>query len=605
MTEIKSLLKNVSGIIALILLLSSCAPGPDLMAPSVPSGLSYTATTSSITLSWQASSDNVGVAGYRVYRDGIVAGNLTGTSTSFKDENLVPNSTYTYEVLAFDEAGNESAKSKALKAITEDDCPTCSKWLSSISFTPPSLAGEVFAGEEKLAGRLTLKNISKESDYATLEFVFSEASREGIESLSYKIGEESWQEATLLPGGRAIFEEILVEANSSTEISLRFKAKDILPRSVANNSPISLTLIATSTSEVGVSAPGNRLFPSLALGKFKNYTAKINLEKSYEASSQAEEIELYGNSLAKAFLLEVEEAGLVRIEFVGKKQNGSSPIKYFWVNDKDSEDFNQAVSTLSPIIPKTNFQGKEYIEIELKAGTNLVAFKADSYKDQIENNETIGLKAIGQNFLFENSYRANSSENVAEKVRVIGRIIVGRYIPKKSAMYDSEWASWWIIPQKENGSYDESSFPQIRGAGISLEYWAENYPKLYFEKAEGITPEGFDKDFKLLGGSFGEMPDPNNNHWTIISSESLPDNIVKFENNIVVFTANKYYQTYNADKEAVLTMSFNVYNDYDETFRPKSNYTYLDPAPVGWKFLGNPELELWTEAEVKESIRIL
>ena len=52
-------------------------------------------------------------------------------------------------------------------------------------------------------------------------------------------------------------------------------------------------------------------------------------------------------------------------------------------------------------------------------------------------------------------------------------------------------------------------------------------------------------------------------------------------------------------------MSFNVYNDDDKTFRPESNYTFLDPAPIGWKFLGNPELELWTESQVKEGKRIL
>ncbi len=589
---------------AMLLFFAACE-GEDIFPPSVPAGLSYTATTSSISLSWQASKDNVGVAGYKVFRDDILITTTTNNVLSYQDKGLADNATYSYSVLAFDKAGNSSEKSEPFLATTLDSCPSCSKWLSEVSLSSLIENEEVFAGDEKLAGSLTLKNISKESDYATLEFVFGEASREGVESLSYKIGEESWQEATLSNGGKVVLSGMLVKANSSTKVDLRFKAKEILPKNLANNSPISLTLIATSTNEVGVSAPGNRVFPSIILGKFKNYTAKINPAKSYEASSQAEEIELYGNSLAKAFVLEVEEAGLVRIELIGKKQNGSSPIKYFWVNGKDSEDFNQAVSTLSPIIPKTSFGNNKYLEIELKAGTNLIAFKADGYKGQIANSEKIGLRVIGQNFDYQNSYKTNSSLNVAEKVKVINRIIVGGWIPKNMPIYGDKWADWWIIPEKEDGSYDKSSFPQIRGAGISFEYWAKKYPKLYFEKAEGITPEGFEKDFKLLGGAFGEIPDPSNPNWTIISSESLPDNTVKFENNIVVFSANKYYQTYNADKEAVLTMSFNVYNDDDKTFRPESNYTFLDPAPIGWKFLGNPELELWTESQVKEGKRIL
>lgn len=137
--------------------------------------------------------------------------------------------------------------------------------------------------------------------------------------------------------------------------------------------------MATSTEESGVVSPGNRVFPSQTLGVLKNYTAKINPERSYEASIRAEEIELYGNSLAKAFLLEVEEASLARIEVIGNKVGGLSPVKYFWINAGDSEDFNEAVSTLSLITPKTSFGNKEYFEIELKKGANLIAFKAECY----------------------------------------------------------------------------------------------------------------------------------------------------------------------------------------------------------------------------------
>lgn len=595
------LLLAAIAVLIIIFVASSCKDEPDVVPPTKPSGLSYTATTTTINLSWQASTDNVKVAGYKIYRNGAVVGN--SLSTSFLDKNLLPNTDYLYAVSAYDKAGNESPKSLELKARSGDDCPACSKWLSEVSFLAPPETGEIFLGEEKVAGSLVLKNIKGSVESANITLAFPIQVAKAIESFSYTV--DGKQNTISLNTEKVFLNDISVAGNSSTKIDLSFKVKDFLPGGVANNSQISLAVIATSTSEAGVNSPGDKVFAGVNLGVLKAYTAKINPAKSYEASSQAEEIELYGNSMAKAFVLEVEEAGLVRIEFVGKKQNGSSPVKYFWVNSKDSEDFNQAVSALSPIIPKTSFGNNRYLEIELKAGTNLIAFKAEGYKGQIANGEEIGLRVRGQNFDYQNSYKANSSANVAEKVRVINRVIIGRYIPKKSELNNASWAHWWIIPEKEDGSYDKSSFPQIRGAGINLEYWAENYPKLYFEKAEGITPEGFDKDFKLLGGGFGEMPDPNNNHWTIISSESLPNNTVKFENNIVVFSANKYYQTYNADKEAVLTMSFNVYNDDGENDFFEPGYTFLDPAPIGWKFLGNPELELWTEDYGKESKRVL
>ena len=48
---------------------------PDTTAPSVPAGLSASAVTStSATISWTASSDNVAVTGYKVFRDGVQAG---------------------------------------------------------------------------------------------------------------------------------------------------------------------------------------------------------------------------------------------------------------------------------------------------------------------------------------------------------------------------------------------------------------------------------------------------------------------------------------------------------------------------------------------------
>jgi chitodextrinase len=80
-------------------------PAPDTQAPSAPSGLSAQATSSTgASLSWSASTDNVAVAGYRVYRDGVLR--TTTTSTSYTDSGLSPQTTYSYTVVAFDAAGN-------------------------------------------------------------------------------------------------------------------------------------------------------------------------------------------------------------------------------------------------------------------------------------------------------------------------------------------------------------------------------------------------------------------------------------------------------------------------------------------------------------------
>src|SRR5688572_18940728 len=89
----------------------------DKTAPTVPSGLSASAVPAAqIDLAWNASTDNVGVTGYRVLRDGVHV--ATTSATTYADSGLVYSTTYTYSVAAFDAAGNASAASDAASATT-------------------------------------------------------------------------------------------------------------------------------------------------------------------------------------------------------------------------------------------------------------------------------------------------------------------------------------------------------------------------------------------------------------------------------------------------------------------------------------------------------
>ncbi|MBP8695902.1 MAG: SBBP repeat-containing protein [Syntrophobacterales bacterium] len=94
----------------------------DGSAPTAPANLQGTAvSTSRIDLAWTASTDNVGVAGYRVYRDGGLIGTTTGTS--FSDTGLAEYTTYVYRIVAYDAGGNESVPSSPLTATTVDGTP--------------------------------------------------------------------------------------------------------------------------------------------------------------------------------------------------------------------------------------------------------------------------------------------------------------------------------------------------------------------------------------------------------------------------------------------------------------------------------------------------
>ena len=84
-----------------------CLGGGDTQAPSVPTGLSVSnIAQTSADVSWNASSDNVGVTGYNVYVDGNLDGSTA--STNYALSSLSANTTYTVAISAYDAAGNES-----------------------------------------------------------------------------------------------------------------------------------------------------------------------------------------------------------------------------------------------------------------------------------------------------------------------------------------------------------------------------------------------------------------------------------------------------------------------------------------------------------------
>jgi len=90
----------------------------DATAPSVPDGLTATATASNeIELVWGAATDANGVKGYKVYRDGTYI--KATTATAMLNTGLTASTQYCYQVAAYDAAGNESTKSTQQCATTQ------------------------------------------------------------------------------------------------------------------------------------------------------------------------------------------------------------------------------------------------------------------------------------------------------------------------------------------------------------------------------------------------------------------------------------------------------------------------------------------------------
>ena len=92
--------------------------GGDTTSPSAPGNPRATSTTAnSVSLAWDASTDDVGVTGYDVYNGSAVATSTTGTSATVT--GLSPDTAYTFTIKAHDAAGNTSAASAAVSARTQ------------------------------------------------------------------------------------------------------------------------------------------------------------------------------------------------------------------------------------------------------------------------------------------------------------------------------------------------------------------------------------------------------------------------------------------------------------------------------------------------------
>ena len=106
---------------------ASATTQADTQPPTAPSGLGATAASATqINLTWTASTDNVGVTGYRVERcQGVGCTTFTQvatpTGTAYNDTGLTPATSYSYRARATDAAGNLSAYSNTASATTQAD----------------------------------------------------------------------------------------------------------------------------------------------------------------------------------------------------------------------------------------------------------------------------------------------------------------------------------------------------------------------------------------------------------------------------------------------------------------------------------------------------
>ncbi|UZH54025.1 endonuclease [Salinimicrobium tongyeongense] len=199
----------------------------DAEAPSVPQDLAVTgATSSSISLSWTASSDNAAVQGYDIYIDGEFYKNVE--SLDYTIAGLDADHTYSFTVAAVDIYDNASAQSTAVEGKTDADTGD-SEGASSI------IISEYIEGSFGHNKALEIANFSEET-----------VDLESYSLMKITNASETWDNEFSLAGYTLEAGEVLVIVNSEADRQALLNAADIkTEHQVVNfngNDPIGLFL---------------------------------------------------------------------------------------------------------------------------------------------------------------------------------------------------------------------------------------------------------------------------------------------------------------------------------------------------------------------------
>lgn len=115
----------------------------DTTPPTTPTGVVAVGVASTqIDLSWTASTDNIEVAGYQIFRDGFAIASVTSPQVTFSDGGLIASTTYTYYLRAFDLDRNYSSSSATATASTLPE-PVVTPTTTPATTTSPSTGSQL------------------------------------------------------------------------------------------------------------------------------------------------------------------------------------------------------------------------------------------------------------------------------------------------------------------------------------------------------------------------------------------------------------------------------------------------------------------------------
>ncbi len=236
----------------------------DTTAPTAPTSLAASGTTqTTTTLSWNASSDNVGVTGYNVYQNGSLLGTIAGTSASIT--GLLASTTYAFTVKAYDAAGNISASSNTATVTTLSNAVSyCASQGNNVA-------------DEKIA-KVVFGSINNSSTGGTGYTDFTSVSTSVNKGSAYTITITPQWTGTKYKEGYAVF----IDYNGDGDFS--DAGETVFTKAPSTTSPVSKSIIIPTTAMSGatrmrVSMKYNGIptaCETFSYGQVEDYTININ-----------------------------------------------------------------------------------------------------------------------------------------------------------------------------------------------------------------------------------------------------------------------------------------------------------------------------------------
>jgi chitodextrinase len=253
----------------------------DETPPTVPSGLQASAGDSTrVVVSWKPSTDTVGVKGYTLYR-GTTAIKL-GNVTDYQDSNLKPGTTYTYQIVAFDTAGNNSDKSSAVSVTTSVATP-------STDTTPPVVTITAPKPNVVVTGNVTISITATDaSDIAKIELRIdgvlvatkTASSYTHIWNTAGLVGPHTIEARAVDNAGNAAISSASVITNTTTVISTQVPTPSGLTATVVSDGQINLAWNAINTYRVDIYRDGTKIGSNSSDAKYGD-TYKIVAGETY------------------------------------------------------------------------------------------------------------------------------------------------------------------------------------------------------------------------------------------------------------------------------------------------------------------------------------